>query len=99
MNDLISRKAVMEAIEESMRENPHTDQKTKMNHNIEHQHFMAIVGRQPTSYDVDKVVERLRGEVRCIVDTYCGSLPDDAYGDLEALEQEGIEEIVKGGGN
>jgi hypothetical protein len=59
MGDLISRKAVMKAIEKSMVDNPHTEGKVSVNHFYEHQHFMSMVIKQPTAYDVDKVIERL----------------------------------------
>ena len=59
-NDLISRKALLERIEKSMMENPHSDRKVKSNHNHEHAHFMHMVMDEPTAFDKEKVMEELR---------------------------------------
>ena len=58
-NDLISRKALMQEIEKSMNNNPHTEPKVKVNHEQEHKHFMCLLSKQPTAYNVEKVVEGL----------------------------------------
>lgn len=50
-------------------------------------------------FNVDAVKEQVCDEIRCIMDTYCGSLPDDVYSELETLEQETVEEIFKACGS
>lgn len=44
---MIDEKLLLEEIEKSMMDNPHTDGKIAMNHTTEHQHFIAMVNRQP----------------------------------------------------
>lgn len=66
-NDLISRKALMQEIEKSMNNNPHTEPKVKVNHEQEHKHFMCLLSKQPTAYDVEKVVEELDEYITKIV--------------------------------
>ena len=56
---LIDADKLIEDIEKSRKENPHTDSKVASNHNLEHLHFIKLVNTQPTAYDVDKVVEHL----------------------------------------
>ena len=56
---LISRKALMEAIEKSMNENPHSDSKTRQMHDHEHRHFLCLVSRQHTVNRWIPVTERL----------------------------------------
>ena len=41
--DLISRKALLEHVEKSMNENPHSDSKVKQMHNHEHRHFLCMI--------------------------------------------------------
>lgn len=50
-------------------------------------------------FNAKSVKEQVVEEVRCIMDTYCGSMADDVYSELETLEQETIEEIFKACGN
>ena len=66
-NDLISRNALMQEIEKSMNNNPHTEPKVKVNHEQEHKHFMCLLSKQPTAYDVEKVVEELDEYITKIV--------------------------------
>lgn len=44
---MIDEELLLEEIEKSMNDNPHTDGKIAMNHTTEHQHFMVMVNRQP----------------------------------------------------
>lgn len=44
---MIDEELLLEEIEKSMHDNPHTDGKIAMNHTTEHQHFIAMVNRQP----------------------------------------------------
>lgn len=48
---------------------------------------------------VEAVKEQIKEEIRCVMDTYCGILPDDAYRDLETIEQETIDEIFNACGS
>lgn len=49
--------------------------------------------------NADSVKEQVCEEIRIIMDTYVGSLPDDVYSELETLEQETISEIFKACGS
>ena len=44
---MIDEELLLEEIEKSMHDNPHTDFKLSVNRTTEHQHFMAIVNCQP----------------------------------------------------
>lgn len=57
--DLISRDELLKSIESSMRINPHKDRKIAANHNAEHMHFMGLVSRTPSAYDIDKVCRKI----------------------------------------
>lgn len=59
MGRLIDEDKLMKDIEESMITNNHEDGRLRVNHNSEHQHFMYIVAKQPTAYDVNMVVNQL----------------------------------------
>lgn len=59
-DDLISRKALLEDIENSMMQNPHQDIKVRQNHNHEHRHFFCMVTQEPTAFDKEKVIEELK---------------------------------------
>jgi hypothetical protein len=59
MSDLISRKALIKENELSMHDNQHKESKISLNHLNEHQHFLNMISKQPTAYDVDKVVEEI----------------------------------------
>jgi len=61
---LIDADILINKVEKSLIDNPHTEGKVSANHNYEHQHFMRIITKQPTVYDVDKVVESLE-ECKC----------------------------------
>lgn len=84
MDDLISKQALIEDIQKSMEDNPHIDDKIKLNHHTEHFHFLTLVNKQPIAYDVDRVVEQLR------------HLPHGAVLNVEF--EDDIISIVKGGG-
>ena len=53
---LIDADKLIENIEKSQKENPHMDSKVASNHNYEHLHFKSFVYKQPTAFDVEKVV-------------------------------------------
>ncbi len=89
MSDLISRKQFIKEIELSMVNNPHTEEKVKANHNLEHQHFMHMALRQPTAYDVDKVIEQLEYE-----NTKCKDVDGML---LPVIDIDDAIKIVKGG--
>jgi hypothetical protein len=55
MAEHIEREALMLAIEDSWRNNPHTDPRVRQAHNHEHQHFFVLASKQPTA-DVVPVV-------------------------------------------
>lgn len=95
---IIDADKLIRDVEKGLEGKHHDNSLIEKAHRMEHIHFLATISMQPTAYDVDKVVEQLQAEVRCVMDTYCGSLPDDAFGDLETLEQEIIEKVVKAGG-
>lgn len=48
MGDLISRKALIKAIENSKKENSHKGRIEQQMHNHEHNHFLTMLNRQPT---------------------------------------------------
>jgi hypothetical protein len=50
-------------------------------------------------FNVDAVKEQVREEIRNIMDTYVGSMPDDIFSELETLEQEKIGEIFNACGS
>lgn len=47
MDDLITRQAAIDAVEESRRFNPHEDSKVARNHEYEHRHFLKILHELP----------------------------------------------------
>ena len=49
MNDLISRQAAIEAVEESRRLNHHQDGKAACAHEYEHRHFLKILRDLPSA--------------------------------------------------
>lgn len=51
----IEREALIKAVAESLKNNPHKDAKVSVNHITEHQHFARMVERQPAA-DVVEVV-------------------------------------------
>ena len=55
MVEYIERESLVQAIEDSWRNNPHSDPKVRQVHNHEHQHFLVLVSKQPTA-DVVPVV-------------------------------------------
>ena len=91
-NDLISRKALMQEIEKSMNNNPHTEPKVKVNHEQEHKHFMCLLSKQPTAYDVEKVVEVLQSLSNAEADYYYANSND-------VIDRETAIDIVKNGGS
>lgn len=44
-------------------------------------------------FNLEAVKEQVCEEIRTIMDTYAGSIPDDIYSELETLEQETIAKI------
>ena len=79
-NDLISRSALMQ----SLRNNVLVD----VTSNLE-----QAITEQPTAYDVDKVVERLRKELDDCTCEEC-----DSYLDCDTCKAERAVKIVKSGG-
>lgn len=55
MAEYIERETLMLAIEDSCRNNPHSDPKIRQIHNHEHRHFLVLASKQPTA-DVVEVV-------------------------------------------
>jgi len=80
MNDLISRKALLKDIKKFVKGTPLQEM------------FETIVDKQPTAYDVDKVVEKLEGLKHPYKTFSVG------YGDLNAFDYyiEKAKEIMKG---
>lgn len=93
MGRLIDADNLLKDVEKSMADNPHTDGKIKINHSLEHQHFVMMVARQPTAYDVERVVEELDEEWVDIV-TEGDATPIHHWNG--AIEK--AIEIVRGGG-
>ena len=63
MGRLIDTEILIRDVEESQYNNPHTDPKISSNHRMEHLHFMALISRQPTAYDVYKVVRKIKDKI------------------------------------
>lgn len=55
-NDLISRRYLINKINESMNHNPHTDSKISRNHIMEHRHFLQLLSEAPTATSSNKIV-------------------------------------------
>ena len=87
MSDLISRKALLEDMKHFCRGNCRNCDWSTFLANDEH---CGLIDRQPTAYDIDKVVERLEE----------ASELDDSpmYEPIEMVELEKAIEIVKSGG-
>lgn len=60
MINLINRDALIQEVQNSMRDNPHKKGEIRVNHNIEHRHFIDMIYKQTISYDIDKVIDRIR---------------------------------------
>lgn len=88
-DDLISRKALLEHVEKSMNENPHSDSKVKQMHNHEHRHFLCMIMQEPTAFDKETVIEELKE-----VGQECNEC-NDTCGE-EAIEY-AVEIVEKGG--
>jgi hypothetical protein len=69
---LIDADALFSKVESSLIDNPHTEGNIRANHNHEHQHFMTMVAKQPTVYDVGKVIEKLADKIDPNVDSETG---------------------------
>ena len=99
MNRLIDADKLIEDIEKSRKENPHTDSKVASNHNLEHLHFIKLVNTQPTAFDVDKVVRKLE---LLIMDEECKLIGSSKHAFKETLKKRECYkkalEIVKAGG-
>lgn len=54
MPEYIERETLMLEIEDSYRNNPHSDPKIRQMHNHEHRHFLVLASKQPTA-DVAEV--------------------------------------------
>lgn len=64
MAEYIEREALIKAVAESLKNNPHKDAKVSVNHITEHQYFAKLIERQPAA-DVAPVVHgnwSLRGD-------------------------------------
>ncbi len=81
-NDLISRSALFEEISSYIFDGVNPD--TRRGEHAAKAHICELIDRQPTAYDVDKVVEQIK---KC---DYCDS---NGY-----LEPEAVITIVKDGG-
>ena len=61
MGRLIDANDLMQVVEESMRDNPHTESAVRRNHGTEHRHFMHLISTQPTAYyDVEEIIKTTR---------------------------------------
>ena len=92
MSRLIDADKLIEAIEKSRKENPHTDNKVASNHNYEHLHFIKLVNEQPTAFDkkiYNKAIDDFAEKI-CTYGTY------DDYGN--AMDILVIAEKLKAGG-
>lgn len=90
---LINRDLLLAEIAESREKNPHKDSKIRANHTIEHDHIAHLVLEQPTAYNVDKVVERIKKEIGDCMCEEC-----DRHTDCDTCRAEKAVEIIKSGG-
>ena len=99
MSRLIDADKLMADIEKSKNENPHTDSKVASNHYYEHLHFASLINKQPTAYDIDKVVRKLD---LLIMDEECKLIGSSKHAFKETLKKrecyKNAREIVKAGG-
>jgi hypothetical protein len=51
IDDLIRRKELLKKVEESLKQNPHEDPNTFMNHIREHHHFINLIQHMPPAYN------------------------------------------------
>lgn len=47
MDEYVNRNSLRDSVYESLKENPHDDQKIYQNHIYEHQHFLNLIDREP----------------------------------------------------
>lgn len=93
MSRLIDADKLIEDIEKSRKENPHTDSKVASNHNLEHLHFIKLVNTQPTAYDVDKVISNIWDRSELI------HIKHNCYDEVEDyIRVTDVTQIVKVGG-
>lgn len=64
---LIDADELINAIEKSRNNNPHKDRCAMRNHDTEHAHFAKMVSDQPTAFDKEKVIEKLKGEIELVI--------------------------------
>lgn len=62
--EYIERESLVYDVEKSLRDNPHTDPKSRLAHTNEHLHFIATISRQPAA-DVVEVqqIEKVKQEI------------------------------------
>lgn len=102
-DDLISRKALLEDIENSMMQNPHQDIKVRQIHNHEHRHFFCMVTQEPTAFDKEKVINTLMimatiSEERMKFYAEKGFTQNESLADGKARAYRSAIEIVEKGG-
>lgn len=56
---LIDADKLLECVEVSMLNNTHRNKNAALCHVSEHRHFIKMIVKQPTAYDVEKVVKEL----------------------------------------
>ena len=96
---LIDADALIKDIELSRNNNIHREARIKMNHETEHRHFLKIVAEQPTAFDKDKVIEKIKDESSLERFGDVG-ISGNVYGHYskEVIDTEEAIEIVEKGG-
>ena len=93
MSDLISRSALLDDMQKELEKAVNEEDMTEFECKVLMASVLALKGfvnRQPTAYNVDRVVKALEEEVIAL---------EDNYGDLvECIPKDVVFDIVKGGG-
>lgn len=93
---LIDADVLMKEIEQSKNHNTHKDLARKLNHDSEHLHFMRMVSNQPTAFDKEQVIEKLKHIENDTFNYYNRYDDEVAFGESSAFRS-AIEIIEKGG--
>lgn len=88
MGRLIDESTTNEAVRKVLRKYGFSDEST-----ISDEIWDCIENEVITAFDVEAVQTQVCEEIRTVMDTYVGSMPDDIYSELETLEQETVTAI------
>ena len=94
---LIDADLLTKEVEKGLEGTHHENSLVEKSHRVEHIHFLSVISRQSTAYDVNKVIEQLADKIDSNVDCETG---EPCYNWVVDMQNEIIGEcidIVRGG--